>query len=301
MSGAMNSNIKNSLFYQLVNLFDNISEVEDEYYRNIEKEKLFQLIAFVIFRDDVFETFFRLFELEASNIYEKNVEQIFSGESINNMKNLKNRLFKLAGYHYNEITNSMFDIYHLIKVIKLGKGKFYIKIEYTKLKSVLALKNLYTLPNYSNMPFSYKNRKIKILQIYTNLPEEINKQIYQLISKIGSDKQKHLSIKDVKCTDLKRKLTMLYLFRQIQKDYPNHKKQEHISILINKLKQLNKELKIDLIKKCKLLRDKFDKDTVYTEAKILYKEVSYPLNGKYIWGELDKYDKAIKFYNKSEK
>jgi len=119
MNGATNE-IRDSLFYQLVNIFDNISTIRDDeiYYKNIEKEKLFQLISFVIFREDVFEILFRLFKLEASNIYEKNLESIFEVENYHKkFYLLRDKLFKLAGYNYNTTNNSLFDIYHLIKVI----------------------------------------------------------------------------------------------------------------------------------------------------------------------------------------
>ena len=149
-------------------------------------------------------------------------------------------------------------------------------------------------PNYSNIPFSFKNKKIRMLKTYVNLPEEINEKI------ISSMKQ-HLSIKDVKCTDLKRKLAMLYLFNQIKKKYPHYKKQELIAILVDEFKLLNKEIKLDLIKKCKLLKNKFDKDIIYKEAKTLYEEMHYPLNEKYIWNELNKYEEAVKLYNEYKK
>ena len=98
MNGAINKT-RDNLFYQLVNVFNNISTIKDIYYKNIEKEKLFQLISFVIFREDVFEILFRLFELETSNIYEKNLESIFEGKSNHKeFYNLKKKLFKLAGY-----------------------------------------------------------------------------------------------------------------------------------------------------------------------------------------------------------
>ena len=301
MNGVMNRT-KDNLFYQLVNIFNDISIIKDVYYKNIEKEKLFQLISFVIFRDEVFKILFRLFELEASNIYEKNLKSIFEGKSVSKeFHNLKNTLFKLAGYHYNNINNSLFDIYHLIKVIKLKEGQFYIKVNYVKSKNILIYKDLYMQPNYSNIPFSFKNKKIKILKTYVNLPEEINEGIIKLVKKVSSIKQKHLSLKDVKCTDLKRKLTMLYLFNQIKRKYPQYKKQEHIAILIDKLKLLNKEIKTDLIKKCKKLKDKFDKNILYKEAKILYEEMHYPLNEKYIWDELNKYEGTIKFYSGNKK
>lgn len=299
------NNIKDNLFYQLVSIFNSISLIKEVYYRNIEKEKLFQLISFVIFREDVFKILFRLFELETSNIYEKNLESIFEGKSYHKeFHNLQKKLFKLAGYHYNKINkinNSLFDIYHLIKVIKLKEGQFYIKVNYVKSKDVLIYKDLYMQSNYSNIPFSFKNKKIKVLNTYLNLPNEINGEVIKLIKKVSSTKQKHLSIKDVKCTDLKRKLTMLYLFNQIKRKYPQYKKQEHIEILINELKLLNKDIKKDLIKKCRKLKNKFDKTTLYKEAKDLYEEMHYPLNKKYIWDELNKYEKAIEFYNGNKK
>ena len=296
------TNSKDNLFYQLVNLFNNISDIEDEYYKNIEKEKLFQLISFAIFRDDVFEIISYLLSNHKAiiskrfdNIFEDNYEY---KEEIEKFDRLKKELFRLSGYQFMETKNTLFDIYHLFEF----NGNDF-KIVYKPVKAFLdwSKNSIIEAINYSNIPFSYRNKKIKILKTYLNLPDEINKQTYKLISKIGSDKQKHLSIKDVKCTDLKKKLTILYLFKQIQKDYPNHKKQEHIAILINKLKQLNKELKIDLIKKCKILRVKFERKAIYEEAKLLYKEMSYPINEKYIWEELNKYDKAINFYNESEK
>jgi len=304
------SKIKDNLFYQLVNIFNRISTIEDVYYRNIEKEKLFQLISFVIFRDDVFKILFRLFELEASNIYEQNLESILEGKNPNKeFYNLKKKLFKFAGYYYsdyyenenNKTYNPLFDIYHLIKVIKLKEGQFYIKANYVKSKDILVYKDLYMQSNYSNIPFSFKNKKIKVLRTYVNLPNEINEQIVKLIKKISSVKKKHLSIKDVKCTDLKRKLTMLYLFNQIKRNHPKYKKQEYISILTNEFKLLNKNMKKDLIKKCKRLKDKFDKDIIYKEAKNLYEEMHYPLNEKYIWDELNKYEKAVKLYNGNKK
>ena len=303
MNGVMNKT-KDNLFYQLVNIFNDISTIKDVYYKNIEKEKLFQLISFVIFRDEVFKILFRLFELESSNIYEKIVEFIFENKNDISDKeyyNLKNALFKLTGYHYNDTNNSLFDIYHLIKVIKLKEGQFYIKVNYIKSKNILIFKDLYMQPNYSNIPFSFKNKKIRMLKTYVNLPNEINEKIVKLVKKVSSIKQQHLSIKDVKCTDLKRKLTMLYLFNQIKRKHPHYKKQELIAILVDELKLLNKEIKLDLIKKCKLLKNKFDKDIIYKEAKTLYEEMHYPLNEKYIWSELNKYEEAIKFYNEYKK
>ena len=301
MNGVMNKT-KDNLFYQLINIFNDISAIKDVYYKNIEKEKLFQLISFVIFKDEVFKVLFRLFELEASNIYEKNFKSIFEGKSISKeFHSLKNTLFKLAGYHYNEIDNSLFDIHHLIKVIKLKEGKFYTKVNYVKSKNILVLEDLYIQPNYSNIPFSFKNKKIRMLKTYVNLPEEINEETIKLVKKVSSIKQQHLSIKDVKCTDLKRKLTMLYLFNQIKRKHPHYKKQELIAILVDKLKLINKEMKLDLIKKCKILKNKFDKNIIYKEAKTLYEEMHYPLNEKYIWSELNKYEEAIKFYNEYKK
>ena len=304
MNRKMNET-RDDLFYQLVNIFNDISTIKDVYYKNIEKEKLFQLISFVIFRNDVFKILFRLFELEASNIYEKILEFIFEDKNIDTshkeFNSLKNTLFKLAGYHYNEINNSLFDIHHLIKVIKLKEGQFYIKVNYVKSKNILIYKDLYMQPNYSNIPFSFKNKKIKILKTYVNLPEEIKEETIKLVKKVSSIKQQHLSIKDVKCTDLKRKFTILYLFNQIKRKYPHYKKQEHIAILRDELKLLNKKIKMDLIKKCKILKDKFDKNIVYKEAKILYEETHYPSNKNYIWGELNKYEEAIKFYNEDKK
>lgn len=302
MNGATNE-IRDSLFYQLVNIFDNISTIRDDeiYYKNIEKEKLFQLISFVIFREDVFEILFRLFKLEASNIYEKNLKSIFEGENYHKkFYLLRDKLFKLAGYNYNTTNNSLFDIYHLIKVIKKKEG-FEIKVSYNKLKTILVTEDLYIQTNYSNIPFSFKNQKIRTLKTYVHLPQQINKHIIKLIKKVSSNKQANLSIKDVKCSDLKRKLTMLYLFNQIKKDYPTYKKEEHISILIKILKQFNKDIKRDLINKCKKLRNKLDKTLIYKEAKIIYKELHYPMNKKYIWNELNKYEDAIRFYNESKK
>jgi hypothetical protein len=302
MSGVMKSNIKNSLFYQLVNLFDNISEVEDEYYRNIEKEKLFQLISFVIFRDDVFEVVNELLSSH-KKIISKRMDYIFCGnvgykKEVEKFDRMKKRLFELSGYKFIEVDNSIFNLYYLFEY----NGNSF-KVVYKPVKVFLDWRELQTIEamNYSNIPFSYKNKKIKIVMTYTTLPDKINKKLIELTKQVGSNKEKYLSLKDVNCIDLKKKLTMLYLFMQNKQSNSRMKKKEQVNLLIIKLKELNREIKKDLIRKCKMLSKKFDKSSVYQEAMKIYKELSYPLNEKYIWNELNKYQEVIEFYNGSKK
>jgi hypothetical protein len=297
MSGQKNLD-KDAFFFHLIKLFDKFGDIQDNYYKNIEKEKLFQLISFVIFRDDVFDILNKLLIYRKANIA-KSMEYIFYGkdeysEDIKKYNKLKEKLFKLSGYQFMETENTLFDIYHLFE---FNGNEF--KIVYKPVKAFLDWSDTIETINYSNIPFSYKSQRIKALKTIDVFPDELNKKIVEFAKKIASptSENKNLSLKDVKCFDLKRKLITVYLYKKVQQEYSVKTKNEQIKILINELNKINRELKKDLIRKCKMLREKINKNIVYEEACSLYNELKLFTNHSWLWHEINRYKNIINFYN----